>query len=446
VNNNRVVGHSFDNAGNTTIDAEGRTFFYDAENKQKEVRNAQNQIIGQYLFDGDGKRVKKIAANDTTIFVYDAGGKLASEYLITASQSQAPQTSYLTNDTLGSPRVTTDSGGNVVSRRDFRPYGEEIYRPNQGTDKVRQKFTSYERDNETNLDYAKARMFGSGLGRFTSPDPLLSSGRIENPKTWNRYVYVLNNPTHFVDPTGLYEYADGTSDADKKRLDNAYKKLVEARDKFKEGSKKYNAINKSIVALGKPGEKNGVLVYVNNTQKNPGETSGTPVLGSDDKATGKASVAIGINLSKFSDNDDGNNSLVGAFGHEGSHAADYQSESLKVEGLGYDERTAMSASGKIMSKAISEVNAYRVSSYIAEAILPSDKQNSSFNGYDVWNRSWSAADENTKRDAGIRGVLESPGGSYRFNYRPNSIPISIPGINNSISNAKQWTINGGPLF
>ncbi len=217
--NNRVVGHSFDNSGNTTIDAEGKTFYYDAENKQKEVRNAQNQIIGQYLYDGDGKRVKKIAANDTTIFVYDAGGKLASEYLITASQSQAPTTSYLTNDTLGSPRVTTDASGNVVSRRDFRPYGEEIYRPNQGTDKVRQKFTSYERDNETNLDYAKARMFGSGLGRFTSPDPyniiLESNAEKDKEKAsaklhnyllttakWNRYTYCLNNPLIYLDSNG----------------------------------------------------------------------------------------------------------------------------------------------------------------------------------------------------------------------------------------------------
>lgn len=202
VNNNRVVGHSFDNSGNTTVDGEGKQFFYDAENKQKEVRNAQNQIIGQYLYDGDGKRVKKIAANDTTIFVYDAGGKLASEYLITASQSQAPQTSYLTNDTLGSPRVTTDSSGNVMSRRDFRPYGEEIYRPNQGTDKVRQKFTLYERDNETNLDYAKARMFGSGLGRFTSPDDFLNDTHVSDPQSWNLYVYVRNNPLRYVDPNG----------------------------------------------------------------------------------------------------------------------------------------------------------------------------------------------------------------------------------------------------
>ena len=128
LNNNRVTTHTFDNAGNTTVDAEGRQFFYDGENKQKEVKDASNNVIGQYLYDGDGKRVKKLAANDTTIFVYDASGRLAAEYLVTTATPTAPTTSYLTNDILGSPRVTTDSSGNVVSRRDFRPYGEEIYR------------------------------------------------------------------------------------------------------------------------------------------------------------------------------------------------------------------------------------------------------------------------------------------------------------------------------
>jgi RHS repeat-associated protein len=203
--NNKVVGHQFDNTGNTTQDAEGRQFFYDGENKQKEVKNAQNQVIGQYLYDGDGKRVKKLAANDTTIFVYDAGGKLASEYTVSASQSQAPQTSYLTNDTLGSPRVTTDASGNVVSRRDFRPYGEEIARANQGTDKVRQKFTSYERDNETDLDFAQARYYGYTFGRFTNPDRPLLDQSSSDPQTWNLYVYSGNSPLKYTDPLGLWK-------------------------------------------------------------------------------------------------------------------------------------------------------------------------------------------------------------------------------------------------
>lgn len=85
------------------------------------------------------------------------------------------------------------------------PFGEEIYRPNYGSDSVRQKFTGYERDNESGLDYAKARMFNSGFGRFSSPDPTLLSLRSDNPQTLNRYSYVLNNPLIYMDPLGLWE-------------------------------------------------------------------------------------------------------------------------------------------------------------------------------------------------------------------------------------------------
>jgi RHS repeat-associated protein len=201
--NNRLNGYNYDNGGNTTTDASGQTFVYDAENKQVQVTNAYG--VNKYFYDGDGKRVKKIAPStgETTIFVYDASGKLVAEYsTIVATQPNA-KVSYLTNDHLGSPRVTSDANGQVISRRDFLPFGEEINATTGGrttaqgyfgVDSIRQKFTSYERDIETNLDYAKARMFGSGFGRFTSPDPLLSSGRTENPQSWNRYVYSFNSP------------------------------------------------------------------------------------------------------------------------------------------------------------------------------------------------------------------------------------------------------------
>jgi len=60
-----------------------------------------------------------------------------------------------------------------------------------------------ERDNETGLDYFGARYFASPQGRFTSPDPLLSSGRSLQPQSWNRYSYVINRPLSLVDPKGL---------------------------------------------------------------------------------------------------------------------------------------------------------------------------------------------------------------------------------------------------
>ncbi len=229
VNDNKLVGTNYDSVGNTKIDANGQVFTYDAENKQVQVSTGSG-IVGLYFYDGDGKRVKKIAplTNETTIFVYDAGGKMVAEYsTVTASQTEA-KISYLTNDHLGSPRITTDATGKVISRRDFMPFGEEIARAGNGTDSVRQKFTGYERDGETGLDFAQARMFGSGVGRFTSPDPYniifekekgrnkrekykIFSRFIAEPKNWNRYIYVLNNPLKYSDPTGLiFVEANGT--------------------------------------------------------------------------------------------------------------------------------------------------------------------------------------------------------------------------------------------
>lgn len=202
--NNRFTtgqGYAYDLDGNVISDATGKSFTYDGENKQTKVQNGST-VIGNYYYDGDGKRVKKIAGAETTIFVYDVGGKMVAEYSTTVASQQNAKVSYLTNDALGSPRITTDANGGVTSRRDFMPFGEEVARASYGTDTVRQKFTSYERDNESGLDFAKARMHNYNHGRFTSPDPLLASGKAANPQTWNRYAYVLNNPLNLIDPTG----------------------------------------------------------------------------------------------------------------------------------------------------------------------------------------------------------------------------------------------------
>ena len=77
-----------------------------------------------------------------------------------------------------------------------------------GIDNVRQRFTGYEKDIETGnvdtaLDYAQARMYQNRHGRFTAPDPLLFSASLANPQTFNRYVYVGNNPMNLTDPSGL---------------------------------------------------------------------------------------------------------------------------------------------------------------------------------------------------------------------------------------------------
>lgn len=209
--NNRLIGHQFDGSGNATADAENRTFVYDAENRQVEVRDSLNNIIGQYKFDGDGKRVKKYvpSTGETTIFVYNASGKLVAEYSTVIASQQEAKVGYLTNDHLGSPRINTDQNGSITARHDYHPFGEEIVTSHRTaglgytSDSVRKQFAGYEKDGETGLDFAQARMYANGLGRFTTTDPIyFQRDMVVDPQRFNLYVYTRNNPLKWIDPDG----------------------------------------------------------------------------------------------------------------------------------------------------------------------------------------------------------------------------------------------------
>lgn len=202
------------------------SYTYDAENKISKVDS-----VNAYVYDGEGQRVRKLVGENLR-FVYGIGGELIMEFsgssgvlmkeyvygangllaTIEPSAINSNGTRYATADNLGSPRVVTNSGAAVVSRHDYKPFGEEI---SSGTgprttamgfpgasDGLRQKFTGYERDAETMLDFAQARYFKSTYGRFTGADPFMGSGKTTNSQTWNRYAYSLNNPLRYIDPSG----------------------------------------------------------------------------------------------------------------------------------------------------------------------------------------------------------------------------------------------------
>ncbi|HMM79574.1 MAG TPA: hypothetical protein PKC65_06085 [Pyrinomonadaceae bacterium] len=102
-------GYSYDANGSLTANAAGERFGYDGESHQTEFFAASNQGStpdAVYTYDGEGRRVKKVSAAETTIFVYDASGVLIAEY--SGEVAAEPRVSYLTTDHLGSPRVVTD--------------------------------------------------------------------------------------------------------------------------------------------------------------------------------------------------------------------------------------------------------------------------------------------------------------------------------------------------
>jgi len=155
--------------------------------------------------------------------IYSNAGTVTNAVLTSGTIGSATNFRWLVTDHLGTPRMIFDQTGELanMTRHDYLPFGEEIFAPTGGRstamgyaggDGVRQQFTAYERDVETGLDYSNARYFANTQGRFTSPDPMLSSGKPPEPQSWNRYAYVLNNPLVYVDPSGLiWGYQDGTN-------------------------------------------------------------------------------------------------------------------------------------------------------------------------------------------------------------------------------------------
>ncbi|MBI2678994.1 MAG: RHS repeat-associated core domain-containing protein [Candidatus Koribacter versatilis] len=206
---NRITntGYAYDAAGNMTSDGTN-SFAYDAENRLVNY----NSGAATYVYGPDGLRIKKTVSAAITTYVFSGFTVLAEytgstpalsqEYIyagdsLLASLNSSGTPTYRHMDRL-SARVETDASGAITRTFGHFPYGETWYE-NTGSSKWR--FTTYERDGESALDYANARSYIPRLGRFLTADPL--AGDAFNPQSLNRYAYVRNDPVGLVDPLGL---------------------------------------------------------------------------------------------------------------------------------------------------------------------------------------------------------------------------------------------------
>jgi RHS repeat-associated protein len=173
-------------------------------------------------------------------------------------------TAYYHGDHLGSSRVMSDTGGNVIWSATYLPFGQE-WNPQPTVNHY--KFTGKERDSESGLDNFGARYDSSQYGRFMTPDPLLNSGHPWDPQTWNRYSYVRNNPLSNIDPTGLYDLNNTCAEDNAKcnkqfqqhraDLSTGRSTLQDKVNKMKDGSEKQR-LQGSLNALGTEGDHNGL--------------------------------------------------------------------------------------------------------------------------------------------------------------------------------------------
>ena len=122
---------------------------------------------------------------------YYLGGKLIA-------QKKGTDLSYIQQDSLGSTSAITDADGAISSTVFYFPFGSA--RSTTGTVSTDKLFTGQRLDDTTGLYYYGARYYDPEIGRFISPDTIISNPA--NPQSLNRYSYCLNNPLKYVDPTG----------------------------------------------------------------------------------------------------------------------------------------------------------------------------------------------------------------------------------------------------
>lgn len=213
VTNGGLKTYQYDFAGNTTSDGT-KTFIYDQNQRLIEVYQGGN-IVGEYFYDGKGRRTIKITnGTNTLVFHYDTQGRLIGETdqsgaliaeyvwlgdrpLAMARRAGINEVMYYFHvDHLNTPLKVTDDNAVVVWDVEFDPFGNELA---GGIKTVENnlRFPGQYFDVETGLHYNYFRDYDSKTGRYIEPDPIALAGGL------NLFAYVDSSPVTKTDSTGL---------------------------------------------------------------------------------------------------------------------------------------------------------------------------------------------------------------------------------------------------
>lgn len=185
-NNEKLAEYVYDSNGLRTkksvenLDQANITYYI---NKYIDIRNGREEVF--------------IFADDNRIALIDDGGKQ----------------SFYHGDHLESIKFRSDSKGKSKKNSQiYAPYGAPLTRPTGGAEaedlKGPYQFNDKEYDRESGFYYFGARYYEPRIGRWISPDPLISANPtsgLKIPGRLNLYSFVLGSPINFRDLYGLQE-------------------------------------------------------------------------------------------------------------------------------------------------------------------------------------------------------------------------------------------------
>jgi RHS repeat-associated protein len=202
----------YDNNGNT-IAENSRQYIYNQNQRLiriSDTTTGTDIVLGEYVYNGYGQRVKKTTSSGITVFLYDLSGQLmaesttagniTTEYVFLNSEPIAKiegnNVYYYHNDHLGTPQKMTDENRNIVWQAEYMPFGEPVSITGTITNNLR--FPGQYYDEETRNNYNYLRDYNPMIGRYMESDPVGLGGGL------NIYNYVYSNPLKYVDIYGLF--------------------------------------------------------------------------------------------------------------------------------------------------------------------------------------------------------------------------------------------------
>lgn len=212
--------YSYDLRGNRlTMQSNKNKVYEDAQYKYNiwgqlvEVVNTRGTT--KYIYDPDGMLYERTDANGERNRYYFLQSKLIAEGVVAANNTATLKMRYVhghgvafQNGPDGTAYYYKNGHGDVVELRNaagelLNQYSYDIWgNPEKvmGSNHNIFRYSGEYWDEDTGLQYLRARWYDPSIGRFISEDTY--EGDVTNPLTLNLYTYVHNNPLIYVDPSG----------------------------------------------------------------------------------------------------------------------------------------------------------------------------------------------------------------------------------------------------
>lgn len=208
-------------------DGETLTLNYNANNQLETITDAEGNIITQYTYDAQSRRIEVDDRNylvapmvgtelDSPHLITNDNGDVMSSYVYAGAMplmrlDENGNPVYYLTDAVGSVIGLADDTGASAANFHYDSFGN-LRTANgdradiAGTPGGDFRFQGQWLESNTSLYHFRARYYDPEVGRFISRDPV---DIIETePESSNPYQFVYNNPLIYSDPTGQYSISE----------------------------------------------------------------------------------------------------------------------------------------------------------------------------------------------------------------------------------------------